>query len=1128
MRLLHFAPSGKLFLTDFHGKTIPPYAVLSHRWEENEVLIEDLGKHDCQKMRGYRKIKFCAYQAALDGLTYFWIDTCCIDKHNSLERANSIRSMFDWYKAATKCYVFLSDVSESDGMDTRQKCSWEAAFRTSVWFMRGWTLQELIAPRDVEFFTYEGRRIGSKSSLEQLLHEITGIPLKALQNCPLETFSISERMRWAANRKTTEEEDIVYCLFGILGVSMLVNYNEGGTVASMRLQEHLSASTAPSTVPFLRNDKFVGRESQLASLGGMLFTDERTTMIAIHGPGGTGKSQLALKLVHKTREERKNCSAFWVDASDMNSLQQGYLNIAQRLSIAGWDDEKADVKKLVEQHLSTDGVGQWLLVFDGMDDIDLKWTGLSETRAGNSTNYLPQSQSGSVVFTTTSLEIAERLASLQNTVHLEELAPDIALVMLKQHLLNPIPPLQIPSAEVLLVNLSHLPLAIIQAAAYMNTAGTTIDEYRQMFSKQEDEILQQGSEPSRATLREDNAKSSVTTTLHISVNHIRHNTPLAAEYLFLAASLDRKDIPDEVFVAYSPNGRRQAMKVLSDYALVTRRTVNSSLDLHRLVHNALQELLAAHDLQDEWTHNAMKALNSVFPYSNQSNRSKCRRLLPHAGIILSRNYTKEMDKDRMYLMYKSSAALGQEGRHDERAELGVKEVKMSKKVLGEEHPDTLISMNNLASTYREQGRWKEAEELGQQVLEIRKRVLGEEHPHTMISMGNLASTYREQGRWKEAEELGQQVLEIRKRVLGEEHPHTMISMGNLASAYTNQGRWKEAGELGQQVLEIQKRVLGEEHPDTLNSMNNLASTYTNQGRWKEAEELGQQVLEIQKRVLGEEHPETLTSMGNLASAYTNQGRWKEAEELGQQVLEIQKRVLGEEHPDTLNSMNNLASAYTNQGRWKEAEELGQQVLEIRKRVLGEEHPDTLISMNNLALTYTNQGRWKEAEELGQRVLEIRKRVLREEHPDTLISMNNLASTYTNQGRWKEAEELGQQVLEIQKRVLGEEHPETLISMGNLASAYTNQGRWKEAEGLGQRVLEIQKRVLGEEHPHTLASMNNLACNLNSQGRVADSISLMETVLEKRQKVLGLQHPHTQDSATSLDIFREQSAQHASV
>ncbi|MCJ1441536.1 MAG: hypothetical protein MMC23_002025 [Stictis urceolatum] len=353
------------------------------------------------------------------------------------------------------------------------------------------------------------------------------------------------------------------------------------------------------------------------------------------------------------------------------------------------------------------------------------------------------------------------------------------------------------------------------------------------------------------------------------------------------------------------------------------------------------------------------------------------------------------------------------------------------KNLPKDDKSRLAAMANLASTYQSQGRWKEAEELEVQVMETRKRVLSDEHPDTLTSMANLASTYWNQGRWKEAEELEVQVMETSQRVLGDEHPDTLTSMANLASTYRNQGRWKEAEELDVQVMETSQRVLGDEHPSTLTSMSNLASTYRNQGRWKEAEELEVQVMETSQRVLGDEHPDTLTIMANLASTYWNQGRWKEAEELEVQVMETRKRVLGDEHPSTLTSMANLASTYWNQGRWKEAEKLFVQGMETSQRVLSDEHPDTLTIMANLASTYRDQGRWKEAEELDVQVMETRKRVLGDEHPDTLTSIANLAWTHYTSDCQESAIVLMREVIPVRARILGTDHPETISAQTTL-------------------------------------------------------------------------------------------------
>lgn len=189
---------------------------------------------------GYKKIYFCEEQARRDGLLYFWVDTCCIDKRNSTELAEAINSMFRWYRNAVKCYVYLSDVlrNDHDQADSALQ-SWQIAFQKSRWFTRGWTLQELIAPQSVEFFSSNGKLLGNKKSLEQQLHGITGIKISALRGTPLSTFSIEERMSWGENRQTKREEDKAYSLLGIFDIYLPLIYGEGAGNAFRRLQEEV-------------------------------------------------------------------------------------------------------------------------------------------------------------------------------------------------------------------------------------------------------------------------------------------------------------------------------------------------------------------------------------------------------------------------------------------------------------------------------------------------------------------------------------------------------------------------------------------------------------------------------------------------------------------------------------------------------------------------------------------------------------------------------------------------------------------------------------------------------------------------------------------------------------------------
>jgi tetratricopeptide (TPR) repeat protein len=365
-------------------------------------------------------------------------------------------------------------------------------------------------------------------------------------------------------------------------------------------------------------------------------------------------------------------------------------------------------------------------------------------------------------------------------------------------------------------------------------------------------------------------------------------------------------------------------------------------------------------------------------------------------------------------------------------------------------------------------------------VEVSRRDMGEEHPDTLTLMGELASTLGGQGDYAAARTLEEKVLELRRQALGEEHPDTLTSMNNLASIFWAQGNYPAARTLQEKVLEIRRRVLGEEHPDTLTSMNNLASIFWAQGDLPAARTLEEKVLEISRRVLGEEHPDTLFSMNNLALILKAQGDYPAARTLQEKVLEMRRQVLGEEHPNTLTAMNNLALTLWAQGDYFAARTLQEKVLDIRRQVLGEEHPDTVISMNNLALILKAQGDYPAARTLQEKVLEISRRVLGEEHPHTPISMGNLASTLRAQGDLPAARTLEEKVLEIHRQVLGEEHPDTLFSMNNLALTLQQQGDLLAARTLQEKVLEMRRQVLGTGHPDTEASRDNLAAIIREQ------------------------------------------------
>jgi hypothetical protein len=256
MRLLN---TTTLEFEEFAGGLTEKYTILSHRWGDEEVSFKEYRKsRETLKHRaGYKKItQFCKISRQR-GYRLAWIDTCCIDKRSSAELSEAINSMYEWYRISAECYVWLEDYSGS--LDDLHKCAW---------FSRGWTLQEMLAPRRVIFFTAHWKIIGHKICIERFtlivwskhshecpcmerrttsplgrhiirwLVEASGIPEEYLSGVPVNKASIAERMSWAYRRKTTRVEDQAYSLLGLFEINMPLLYGEGHT-AFRRLQEEI-------------------------------------------------------------------------------------------------------------------------------------------------------------------------------------------------------------------------------------------------------------------------------------------------------------------------------------------------------------------------------------------------------------------------------------------------------------------------------------------------------------------------------------------------------------------------------------------------------------------------------------------------------------------------------------------------------------------------------------------------------------------------------------------------------------------------------------------------------------------------------------------------------------------------
>ncbi|KAJ7850243.1 hypothetical protein B0H13DRAFT_2401407, partial [Mycena leptocephala] len=629
----------------------------------------------------------------------------------------------------------------------------------------------------------------------------------------------------------------------------------------------------------------------------------------LHGLGGAGKTQIGLKFVNNSSHFTER---FFLDGSTAETIDTGLKNIASMKNVG---NSSQDALRWL-----ADKEEDWLMFYDNTDDPKL-----------NLNSFLPQCTHGNIIITTRNPGLCVYAGAQSAVSDIEE---GDGLVLLLKSAAQDITPANERMAAEIVKELCYLPLAIVQAGAFISQSGT-LNSYLDIYRKNRAQLLSE--QPAQS---HDNYAQTVYTTWQMSFDCL---SPPAAMFLQLCSFLHWDGITEEIFsraatYKFSFSGPSRAvlqkpleflahftdpagewdtlyfLKVTNEIKAYSLMTEGKMFSIHPLVHSWSRTILT----DQQSYHSIMAAIMgmSIYEIPDHQRQLISLKLISHIDSLRHGNQQVVVDFGARY-----------------------------------------------GSIYWEAGWYEEAKELRLTVLEQRKHVQGDDHPDTLRAMGCLASTYRSLGKYNKAEVLEVVVLAKQKQVLGDDHPDTLRAMGRLASTHWHLGKFHQAEELEVVVLEKQKQVLGDDHPDTLLAMGNLASTYHNLGEFHKAEELEVVVLEKQKHILGDGHPDTLWTMGILALTYLCLGKVHKAEELAVIVLEKRKHVLGDDHPDTLLTMGNLGWTYHQLGQFQEAEKLGVIVLEKRKKVLGVNHPYTLWSVQKLALTYHSLGKLSEAEEL---------------------------------------------------------------------------------------------------------------------------------------------------------------------
>ncbi|KAI3326617.1 P-loop containing nucleoside triphosphate hydrolase protein [Xylariaceae sp. AK1471] len=748
MRLLQRDDVGNYsFAPDLTPNNVPPYAILSHTWGSDEVLFSDMvnRRHDWQQKAGYDKIRFCADQTTRHGLRYFWVDSCCIDKSDSIELQTAINSMFRWYRDAKICFVYLSDVCSSTATSTQDGvATWGTAFQDSGWFTRGWTLQELIAPKAVEFYSREETWLGDKQSLEPQLRDITRIPTRALRGAPLSNFTIAEREAWARGRQTKYEEDMAYSLLGIFDVHMPLIYGEGRQNAQRRLREEAEKAVKGAqyidfSVVFSLSDvpetqHFVARTGELIKMRETLTSDGSRRVVVLHGLGGIGKTQISIAYTKRYKDEYS--AIFWLNIKDKTSMQQSFTKVARQILLQHPNashlkalDLRQDQEKVVEavkSWLSLPGNTRWLLVYDNYDNPKLS-NDINDTGI-NINQFIPEAYQGSIIVTTRLSQVdlgyriqVRKLESLHDSLEI------LATTSGRDGLDTDI------SAKRLVEELDGLPLALATAGTYLRHVPISLANYLRLYK--ESWVRLHTDTPNLGSYQD----RTLCSTWQLSYVQVQTQDRLAACLLRWWAYFNNEDIWFELLQAANTDDPawiqelgdelnfNQAIGSLHNYGFVepyvsTSDSIGSrGYSMHACVHSWTASVLNK-EPEDSLARATVACVAARAPSQNEHRFwSLQNRLLSHAAKCSVMRL--DSDEGIEWAFHKIGDLYADQCKLGEAEAMYLRALQGKEKAWGPEHTSTLDTVNNLGNLYKNQGKLGEAEAMYLRALRGYKKTI---------------------------------------------------------------------------------------------------------------------------------------------------------------------------------------------------------------------------------------------------------------------------------------------------------------------------------------------------------------------------------------------------------------------
>ncbi|KAI1392353.1 uncharacterized protein F4822DRAFT_436211 [Hypoxylon trugodes] len=617
--------------------------------------------------------------------------------------------------------------------------------------------------------------------------------------------------------------------------------------------------------PLAENKRFTGREGILYRIEEMFLCRDKYRKLSIVGLGGIGKTQVALRFAYWVKAKHSEHSILWVPALSSETFEQAYAEVAKRLDIQVGPNEQ-DLKESVQQYFSSDEAGKWLLILDNADDIELVLG--SSGKLSGLCKYLPQSENGIILFTTRSTEVAISVAG-NDVVNLQEMDLQEARSLFERCLVRGgVRPDENEISE-LLHELTCLPLAISQAAAYLNRNKMPVKKYLEFLRGTEKDIL--------------------------SFEQIRKSDGVAADLLAFLSCIEPKAIPQSILPGAQSEETEYAIGTLCGYTFLVRRGENNVFDMHNLVHIATRIWIRQSRREKEVTITSLCHIEKLF--SRKMKRREYKRYFPHVFRILDESKD-QLLQERFDLFYKLGVCLFLESRCKEAMKAMEKSYKWNKYHLLDNDSFRLEVEVQLAITYTSLG-------LSKNVIEILKDVVAIDQigrtkkSRELLYLGFLLG-------WAYVMEGG--VKSIQRAMFPEDSHDRLFNVEFVARAYRFRGHIREAMNILERTVAMRKTF----PPDSVSRFDpelELAVAYLDRGYVRKPTQLLDHVELIAETTLPEEDMTRLYTATYLSDIYINNGRVEKAVEMLEHVIDVYKRTQPEDYPRRLIAEKILGNAY---------------------------------------------------------------------------------------------------------------------------------------------------------------------------------------------------------------------------